>query len=121
MEPKGKILAIEDDDLSRLLLKTQCSMFGYEIQTATNGRRGIEEYFRALNDNTPFDIVILDYRLPDMNGEEIYSALNEIKKVPAILYSANSFPKGLNGFDVCLQKPVNMKDLEKALSTILSK
>lgn len=83
-----KILFIEDDlTLSENLthiLKNE----SYDVTCAHDGKSALE-----LCKNNSFDIFLLDYNLPDMNGLEIYteySQMNHLKNTETVFFSANS-------------------------------
>jgi len=66
------ILIIDDDPLIRKTLSTHLSQEGFDISTAETGNEGIRLY----EDKTP-DLVILDIRLPDINGLEALQRIRE--------------------------------------------
>lgn len=59
------ILIIEDDEFVMNMLKQTFERAGYEVGTASNGRIGIQLYKCK-----PFDVVITDLIMPDMEGIE---------------------------------------------------
>jgi CheY-like chemotaxis protein len=74
-----KMLIAEDEPE---LLRTYKILFeheGYEVVTANDGQECIEAYRAELNrtraNNTPFDMVLLDYRMPRKNGAEVASEI----------------------------------------------
>ncbi len=80
------VLCVDDEEAVRCLLETALEQFGYVALGASNGREALH-----LATQHRIDAIILDYRMPDMNGAEV--AL-EMKRhwpdVPIILYSASS-------------------------------
>lgn len=71
----GKVLIVEDDDDVRDVFERTLSRFGWEIQTAENGRVAIDR----MEDTTP-ELIILDLMMPEMDG---FQFLTEIKRVEA--------------------------------------
>lgn len=65
------ILVIDDDPINRQMLTRLLEQDGYRVDTASNGRQGLE----MLNAD-PFDVVLLDLVMPEMDG---YEALSKIK------------------------------------------
>ena len=66
-----RIFYIEDDrDVAEL-----CSIIltarGYHVETAAAGKDGLKEFKKQKAKKQPFDIVILDYQLPDIDGLEV--------------------------------------------------
>lgn len=82
----AKILLVEDDANQRLLVREELEEVGYQVEEATNGKEGIAK-FKEVDP----DLVILDIRMPEMDGiEALGNLVDEKKGVPVILYSAYS-------------------------------
>jgi CheY-like chemotaxis protein len=110
---KNKVILFVDDE--KMVLEVGSLMLqklGYKVLTATNCHTAIE----ILKINK-VAFVILDLRMPDMNGVEIYPLLKNIQPNVKVLiasgYIGNQSEKGLSdiGFDGFLQKPFNFKQL----------
>ncbi len=71
--PKAKVLVIDDEKLVRWSLEQKLSRDGYEVECAATGEEGLE---RVRHDG--HDIVLLDMRLPGIDGVQV---LQEIKKM----------------------------------------
>jgi len=72
MTGKPKVLIVDDEERFRITLRKLLGVQGVEANTAGSAREALEE----LN-NRPYDVVLLDVRMPEMSGIE---ALAEIKK-----------------------------------------
>lgn len=72
-----KMLVVEDDLTSRLLLQALLQVYG-PIDVAENGRDAIAAVSAALEGDTPYDLVCLDIMMPEMNGQQ---ALKEIRSL----------------------------------------
>ncbi|MFQ5901648.1 MAG: sigma-54-dependent transcriptional regulator [Thermodesulfobacteriota bacterium] len=68
-----KILVIDDEKLIRLFFQQSLSARGFDVLTADSGEKGFELYM----EEAP-DIVLLDLRLPGMDGMETLSKIKEI-------------------------------------------
>ncbi|MCK4645305.1 MAG: sigma-54-dependent Fis family transcriptional regulator [Candidatus Aminicenantes bacterium] len=64
------ILVIDDDPLIRKTLSSHLTKEGYEVLQAENGEEGFQKYKESFS-----DLVILDIRLPDMDGLEVLSKI----------------------------------------------
>ncbi len=69
---KGKILLVEDDEGMRFFLSEALAKEGYFFQAAKSGEEALKLFSKKA-----FDLVILDYNLPGMNGIETYSKIKE--------------------------------------------
>jgi DNA-binding response OmpR family regulator len=80
------ILVVDDDEPIRTLIKEELTDEGYRVLTASNARDGIK-----LVENEPLDLVILDIRMPGMDGLEALPRILGIKEgLPVILNTAYS-------------------------------
>lgn len=80
--PSG-VMLIDDDPMTRTLLKEQLNLDGYQVCEAKNG----QEALRKLNATTP-DLIILDLLMPGMNGFEFLQELqqfNQGETIPVII------------------------------------
>lgn len=69
---KKKILLVEDEDFIRDLYKRQIELGGFSVDAAAKGGEGL-----TFLKNNPYDLVLLDIMLPEVNGLDI---LREAKK-----------------------------------------
>lgn len=81
-----KVLIIDDDRTSRLLLKHVLEKMGYSVIQSGNGRHGWE----TLWENLDIAFVITDMMMPDMDGRELIHLIRqdeEQKDLPVIILS----------------------------------
>ena len=80
------ILVVDDDEAIRTLLKEELEDEGYDIKIATNARDALKMVAAE-----PLDLVILDIRMPGMDGLEALPRILGIKEgLPVILNTAYS-------------------------------
>jgi len=120
MEDKKHLLIVDDELLIRDLLYDHFSSCDYAISLADNGESAL-----AHLSTEKFDAVILDLKMPDMDGLELASIINEKQAtVPIIIItgypSVESAVEALRRryFDYFV-KPFSMKRLEQAVSAAL--
>jgi len=83
----AKILVVDDDLGMRLLYSRELADEGYDVSCASSPREALEQ-FRSGHP----DLVILDIRLPGMDGLEVLGRMLSIdRKTPIVLLSAYSF------------------------------
>ncbi len=82
-----KILVAEDSSAIRNMLVTEFSEVGFEVQSARDGREGMEIFQKT---DPPFDLVISDVEMPRMDGLALTVAIRsgEHKDTPVIVYSS---------------------------------
>ena len=83
----GQMLVVDDNRVNRLLLTRALEQNGHHVSNAENGRIGLE-MLRA----KPYDVILLDIDMPEMNGFEVLEALlqdEELRYLPVIMTSAS--------------------------------
>lgn len=114
-----KILVVEDEKHQRELYTMELQDEGYEVDQASNGKDAVEKV-----KNNKYDLVILDIRMPEMDGiEALGKILSRDKKIPVIIYTAYSNYK--SNFmtwtaDAYVTKSSNLEELKSKISEILS-
>lgn len=122
------VLIIEDDDFVKNMLKQTFERAGYMVETAENGLAGIKRYQSRQSLFEPFDVVITDLIMPDMEGIETIAALRKNNpKVKVIAISGggkNRSEDYLNlaqklGAKKTFTKPVDRDALLKAVKNLI--
>lgn len=115
-----KVLLIEDDEVDReQVQRTLASK--YKLQTASTGYSGLE----AARSNTP-DVVLLDYRLPDIDGTDIISTLLDLE-LPVILLTIEEDPEIIieamkqGAYDYVVKRRMSSTALEHAIVSAVEK
>jgi len=86
-EPLPTILVVDDVDANRDLLARRLRRLGLHILQAANGRSALEMMQRQ-----PVDLVLLDVRMPVMDGEAVLQAMREdecLQHIPVIMITAD--------------------------------
>ena len=107
----SKILIIEDEIQILDLLELELSYEGYEVDTATDGKTGLDKI-----ETGDYDIVLLDIMLPELNGIEVCRRARQFTNVPIIMITARDQVidkvTGLDtGADDYLTKPFAIEEL----------
>lgn len=116
---RSRILVVEDEELIREMLVLALEEEGYGVVTASDGRSAVEylKSFEPSSGELPFDLVILDLMLPQINGLDICRLLRyQGNPVPIMMLSAKGSETdrvlGLEvGADDYLTKPFSMREL----------
>ncbi|RMG74051.1 MAG: sigma-54-dependent Fis family transcriptional regulator [Nitrospirae bacterium] len=70
---KKSVLVIEDEKIMRITIEDALKAKGYSVKSFEKGLEGVQAYSEE-----PFDIVLTDVRLPDINGMEVLKKIKEI-------------------------------------------
>ncbi len=70
MRPEMRVLYIEDDPGLARLVRTKLAAEGYQVDSASTGREGLQVFDEVIH-----DLVIVDYQLPDCNGLDVLQSL----------------------------------------------
>jgi CheY-like chemotaxis protein len=101
--PLARVLVIDDDPQFRRAARLALTVWGHQVSEAADGFEAMEQ-MRA---SAP-DLVLLDWQMPGMGGEETCRAMRAVSQVPIIVVSAidrskEALAHGLSG---SLTKPV---------------
>ncbi len=116
----ARLLVVEDDAGIQDMLDFSLSTEGYHLNPAMNAKQGWE-----LLQNRKFDLVLLDWMLPDSSGIDL---LHRIRKhypdTPVIMVTAKSDEddriKGLDvGADDYITKPFSLRELKSRIQAVL--
>lgn len=117
-----KILIINDTRLINKLLKNSFESEGLCVDTVLMGKEGVE-----LAKLTKYNLILLDYILPDINGDEVCRLLKEDEKTKGIpVYFISSLDKSklaeiikATGAEGYLDITIDMRDLIKKIKGLL--
>ncbi|MEJ2071472.1 MAG: response regulator [Syntrophobacterales bacterium] len=113
-----KILVADDEMAIRLLYSEELKEEGYEVFTASNGREALE-----IVEKEPLDLVILDIKMPEMDGIEALRQIKEKKpNLPVLLSTAYGEYKqdfATWASDDYLVKSSDLDDLKNAVKRYL--
>jgi len=113
------ILIVDDEENIASFLRLELEHEGFATKTAYTGREALQ-----LFNEQPFDLVLLDVMLPELNGIEVLKTIRKTSSVPIIMLSARgeTFDKvfGLDtGADDYLAKPFEIDELLARIRAIL--
>jgi two-component system cell cycle response regulator DivK len=120
---RKRILVVEDNPLSLTLLKQLLKAHGYEVLGTPEGLRAL-----ALARQEQPDLILMDIRLPDINGLKVTRLLKQdqrTKTIPIIAVTAFAMPgdeKGAleSGCDAYITKPIMLDNLLRTIESFLS-
>ncbi|MGY4689243.1 response regulator transcription factor [Salibacterium sp. K-3] len=115
-----KLLVVDDEESIITLISYNLSQSGYEVDTAMDGQTAMNKI-----KNTPYDLIVLDLMLPEMDGLEVCRQIRQEKiKVPILMLTAKDeeFDKVLGlelGADDYMTKPFSPRELVARVKAIL--
>jgi len=83
-----RILVVEDHDICAEILKDILESFSCEVKVANNGEDGIKILKESHEENLPFDFVLMDWKLPGIDGIEATKLIksdNQISVTPTVI------------------------------------
>jgi two-component system chemotaxis response regulator CheY len=126
-----KVLIVEDDFTSRVLLQEVMSQYGM-CHIATNGIEAVVAFRHALETGNPYHVVFLDIMMPEMDGQETLRQIRGIEEEHGILVgkgtrvimatahtdSKNIMESFNEMCDAYLVKPIHVDKLNKELKSL---
>src|SRR3954466_8114798 len=109
--PAQRILVVDDEPFVCEAVKMMLAYDGHAVETAGSGDEALAKYHPTL-----FDLVITDYSMEGMKGDQLAHALKQIAPTkPVILLTAFPPAKKPAAIDLVLTKPFYFETLRGAL------
>ncbi|HEY9508606.1 MAG TPA: response regulator [Verrucomicrobiae bacterium] len=118
--PKKKILVVDDEPFVCDAVKMMLTFDGHQVQTANSGREAL-----ATLEKNQFDLVITDFAMPIMKGDELAGFIKaKFPGQPIIMITAyaemlQSSGNPLQGIDRLISKPFLLDELREAIAQVL--
>jgi two-component system sensor histidine kinase/response regulator len=120
----GLLLVVDDDASNREVLSRRLKRQGHRVHTASNGRDALQRM-----NEVPFDLVLLDIMMPDMDGYEVLRQIKSdaaLQHIPVIMISAVNEVESVvrcieAGAEDYLAKPFNPTLLRARIGVCLEK
>ena len=120
-----QVLIAEDEELNFMLVNSILSRFepyNFLITRAENGQEAVNIF----KENEHIDLVLMDIRMPVMDGYEATGIIKKIRpEIPVIAHTAYSSDKDVQnaliaGCDTVLCKPINLKEFKETILTYIN-
>jgi CheY-like chemotaxis protein len=118
------VLCIDDDEQLLEVMKDCLTQFKHRVQGASGGKYGIEQFRIAMLKSDPYDVVITDMNMPDVNGCAVARAIKaDCPDVPVIMVTGMGASLSDAEFtsvplDAMVEKPLHMQELHDLLLRI---
>ena len=119
--PYGKVLVVDDIEVNLYVVRGLLSFYGLQIDTCGSGREAIE----LIAQGNLYDIIFMDYLMPEINGTEVMHILREkgytapivVLTANALIGQAEEFIEA--GFDDFISKPIQTTRLNDVLNKFI--
>ena len=115
--PKRRSQVVDDEPFVCDAVKMMHNFDGHVVETANNGREAL-----ALFDKGKFDVVITDFAMPNMKGDELAAQIKSRNpKQPVVMITAyaemlQASGNLLKGVDFVISKPFLLENLREAIA-----
>ena len=117
--PQRRILVVDDEPFVCDAVKMMLAFDGHSVETASSAKDALE-----LFDKSKFDVVITDFAMPAMKGDELALAIKaRSPKQPVVMITAyaemlQSTRNSIPGVDFIISKPFLLENLREAISRV---
>jgi len=121
----NKVLIVDDNITNRSIVEKILLSFGFEVESVPLGSHALTKLREGLKLQQPFDLIIMDWMMPELNGIETSQEIRQNLKITVPIIMLTAFGKadqkmeaekaGINGF---LSKPVNPSALYDAIMDV---
>ncbi len=122
---KRMIVADDDEYTCRNVMKAMADT-GVEVEYTTSGQKAVEMMRNARKQGTPYDLILLDWKMPDLNGLETARLIRKKYpvRIPILLFTSYDWSdieqEALEvGVDHFLQKPFFMYSFKEAIKRVM--
>jgi signal transduction histidine kinase/ActR/RegA family two-component response regulator len=119
-----RVLCIDDEPQIQQLLKDCLASFKHQVTVAAGGRQGMELFREAKRRNEPYEVVVTDLGMPDMDGTQVTRTIKaESPETPVIMMTGWGTMMKEDGeaapqVDALIGKPPNIAELNTLLLNI---
>lgn len=123
-----RVLLAEDNELNWEVARELLGALGLELTWAENGREAVDAF--ASSEPGTFDAVLMDIRMPEMDGYQATRAIRALPRpdaatVPVIAMTADAFSEDIErardaGMDAHVAKPIDLRELVRTLARCLA-
>ena len=111
---RKRILVVDDEPAVCAMVKAMLELDAHTVDIAFNGRDAYAKF-----DGGDFDVVVADYLMPEMKGDQLAIVLKRhVKRPPVILISGDPPKRPAREIDFVITKPFSLVDLRTALEAV---
>jgi two-component system OmpR family response regulator len=121
LKARYQILVVDDEPTVCKAIQMMLKYYGHEVQTAGDGAAAL-----AVFEAGQFDLVITDYLMPEMKGDQLVTLMKgrrpgqRIIMVTAFAEDFLTLGKPTGGVDYVLNKPFSLEELRVAIAKVMA-
>ena len=122
----SRLLTVDDEEVICQNIQMVMESAGVSVDYATNGRTAVEMVREAVNEGAPYHIVLLDWKMPGINGVETARLIRQepAQDVPILILTSYDWPEVEDeakaaGVDACLAKPFFLTSFRQKVDSVL--
>jgi signal transduction histidine kinase/CheY-like chemotaxis protein len=113
-----RVLVADDLPVNQLIVRRMLERLGHSVSVVPDGRQAVEAHAKQ-----PFDVILMDIQMPEMDGFEATKRIRRTSNVPIIALTANAMSTDRDqclraGMTSYLTKPVREEELSARLSEV---
>jgi len=122
-----RVLCVDDNRSHRLLMENRLRGWEIDTDTAASGREAMRRVRAAASSGSPYDLLLLDGKMPEMDGAELIRAIRgdrTLPRVPAVLFTTDDWSLSGDeathlGVTAAIEKPLRERELRHAVACAL--
>jgi PAS domain S-box-containing protein len=123
-----RLLVVDDNETNRLIVRELLAPWGIVVEEAVDARDGLDKLRAAAGNGSPFEVVVLDHQMPEMDGYQFLEQLrsdHSISATSVIMLSSDARERDSKrtrrlGIVDYLLKPVRRIDLKESLAAAVA-
>jgi len=123
-----RVLVVDDNSNNLTVMKEQLTGMKMSVEAAPGGSEALKILLDGISTSRPFDIAVIDYEMPGMDGIELgrtVRAIPSLRHLPMVLLRpatamVNEMMMRDGGFRICVAKPLRPAQLRDAIDSAMS-
>ena len=124
-----RVLIVDDNATNRLILKEMVASWGMVYVSVDDGRRALVVLESGLSEGKPFDLILLDVQMPQLDGLDIGRRIRQDERFDSVkIILLSSIGQNIDtsarqnlGISACLLKPIKREELYEAMQVAIDR